>query len=54
MSRPNNRIPNDQQRESQDFLAKQARTTHETKKADEALYTQPVEPVASIQRKEID
>ncbi len=53
MSRPNNRIPNDQQRESQDYLAKQAQTSHEVTKADEALDTQRVEPIASVQRKEI-
>jgi len=54
MSRLNNRIPTDQQRESQDFLAKQARTSHDVTKANEALNIRPVEPVASVQRKEID
>ncbi|MDF2681376.1 MAG: hypothetical protein K0R47_2566 [Brevibacillus sp.] len=49
MSRPNNGKPNDQQRESQDYLAKQG----EAAQAESELvrqYKETVAPVASVQR----
>lgn len=54
MSRPNNHKPNDQQRESQDALAQQVETAQAESSLVKRLYTEEVEPVASVQRNEID
>lgn len=54
MSRPNNRKPNDQQRESQDFLTKQGESAQAESRMLKREYKQNVEPVASVQRNGIE
>lgn len=51
MSRPNNKRPNNQQRESQDIQAKQTEDTTEFLK--EQLNTGEASPIASVQRKDL-
>jgi len=48
MSHPNNKVPNDQQRLSQDYLAKQAKAEKVPPGGAEQA-----KPVASVQRKEL-
>ncbi|UFJ41958.1 hypothetical protein LOK74_05500 [Brevibacillus humidisoli] len=48
MPRPNNKRPNDQQRLSQEYLAKQPQPVE----AGKEMYTEQVKPIASVQRKE--
>ena len=54
MSKPNNRKPNDQQRESQDLMATQGDRVEAESELVKRMYTENVEPVASVQRNEIE
>lgn len=51
MSSPNNKRPNDQQRLSQDYLAKKVESTEEA--VNDMIANERVRPVASVQREEI-
>ncbi|WP_167568729.1 hypothetical protein [Brevibacillus migulae] len=51
MSHPNNKRPNDQQRLSQDMLAKKTQSTEEFAK--ELLTQGQAQPIASVQQKEL-
>ncbi|HZG18218.1 MAG TPA: hypothetical protein VE710_24890 [Candidatus Bathyarchaeia archaeon] len=51
MSHPNNKQPNDQQRMSQDYLAKNTQSVEEFAK--EQLTQGQAQPIASVQQKEL-
>lgn len=51
MSNPNNKKPNNQQRMSQDFLAKKTQSTDEFVK--QQLTQGQAQPIASVQQKEL-